>query len=258
MIGQAARSTLLRALAYMLVLEIILVPAILFWPEFRDHIGDLKEKLPVPFLRNTLERIDSLENHLKVYAYVCAQQYFKAGTTIGTLASVLFAMGAVAGEVHRGTLEVWLARPIPRWRILLERWLAGALAVCLPIYLTSSTIPYLLEKVGESVEQWKLFLCSTYQCLGLLVVYSATFLLSTFMRRPITVGFVMLLFTAAELAVYFVKTATHWSLYRALDIEEFLRICRLEELPLGLSLGMGGLTLGLLITSLLVFERRTP
>ena len=53
----------------------------------------------------------------------------------------------------------------------------------------------------------------------------------------------------------FIKTATDWSLYRALDVEELFKICVREELPLGLSLTMGGLVLALLLGE--VFLRLT-
>jgi ABC-type transport system involved in multi-copper enzyme maturation permease subunit len=61
-----------------------------------------------------------------VFAYVTGQHFFKGCNTLGTAAAVLLAVGAVAGEAHRGTLEIWLARPLSRRRILSERWVQGA------------------------------------------------------------------------------------------------------------------------------------
>lgn len=250
----ALRSVLWRALAYTLVLQALLVAAVLFWPNFRDNLSVLQLMAPIPVMRELGDVLAAGG----VEAYVCAQQYFKTCSTLGTLAAVLFAMGAVAGEAQRGTLEIWLARPVSRRRLLLERWTAGALATTLPVYLTSATIPWLLGYVDESMTQKSLFLCSTHQALGLLVVYSATFLLSCLGRRPIAIAFGMLLFTTFQFALYMVKTVTHYSLYRKLDIQTFLEISIKQRLPLGLDAAMVGLIVVLLVASIRVFDRRTP
>lgn len=248
-----ARAMFLRSLAYLLVLEAMLVPGILFWPDFKEHAQAISEMVP--------SRFRSLVTGFAqggVESYVCGQHYFKACNTLGVAAAVLFAAGAVAGEIDRGTFEIWLARPFTRRRLLLERWLAGALAVVLPVYLSSATIPFLLERIGESMSQYDLLLCSTLESLLLLVIYSATFLWSTVGRRPAVIVFGMFFFCIFEFAIYVVQTANAWSLFKLVDFRVFSRVCLRETLPPITSTAFGALTVALLACSLILFQRRTP
>ena len=247
------RSSFWRALAYLAVLEALLAPAILFWPNFRDHAGALRSMAPKGFRG----LVDSFMQG-GVESYACGQHYFKACNTLGIAAAVLFAMGAVAGEVQRGTFEIWLARPVSRARLLGERWLAGALAVSLPIYLSSATIPWLLARVGESMSQADLLRCSTLEVALLLAVYSLTFLWSVVGRNPTRIAFAMFLLTIAQFALYLVKTATHFSLFRLADLEVFRGICMRDALPLGTLAGLAGVILASLALSFALFARRTP
>src|SRR5207244_3420014 len=104
--------------------------------------------------------------------YVLVQHFFKGCNAIGTAAAVLFAAPAIAGEAQRGTLEILLARPFSRTRILCERYVAGALALTLPIFLTTPTIPFLAARVHEEAELAPYLWCALHQALFLLALYS--------------------------------------------------------------------------------------
>jgi ABC-type transport system involved in multi-copper enzyme maturation permease subunit len=248
------RSVLLRTLAFFTVLEAMLVPAVLFWPNFRDNIATLKAMAPLPMLRDMVDTLGTGG----VAAYLLGQQYFKGCNSLGVAAAVLFAVGAVAGEAERGTLEIWLARPLSRKRLLSERWLAGALAVALPVFASSATIPFLLGYVDESMSQRGLFFCSLHQTLFLLCVYSGTFLLSTVGRRPIALAFLVLFFMTFQFALYLVKTATHWSLFRQADLTTFMSVYAEAAPPAGKTLGLAAFVLACYVASLACFERRVP
>ncbi len=247
------RATLWRGLAFLIVLELLLVPAILYWPNFRDNAGAVIKLAPESFR----PLVDSFVQG-GIESYVCGQHYFKACNTLGMAAAILFGMGAAAGEVDRGTFEIWLARPITRRRLLLERWIAGALAVSIPVYLSAATIPALLARVDETMSQYDLFLCSTLQSLLLVVVFSITFLWSTLARRPATIAFGMFFVVIAEFALYLIKEVTHFSLFRLADFAVFSRICTRGELPMTTSIGLSVTALATLVAALTVFERRTP
>ena len=154
--GRETRRALFQMLGFAFVLELILVPAILYWPDFEENIASFKKI--VPFLKG--KNLVGMLEVTGVEGYVVAQHFFKGCMILGIPAAVLFSMGAVAGEAHRGTLEIWLARPISRTRLLLERWLAGALAIVVPVFATSATLPYLLAKVDETMA-WEPILLSS-------------------------------------------------------------------------------------------------
>lgn len=252
--GRALHSTFWRAVGFFVVLELMLVPAVLYFPEFQKHTSSLKAMAPIPVLRNV---IDTLEQG-GVFAYVTGQHFFKGCNTLGTAAAVLLACGAVAGEVHRGTFEIFLARPLSRRRILTERWLEGAAAVCIPVVLSTLTIPWLCSLVGHTVPYLPLLLCAVQQCAVLLAVYAVTFLLSTRARAPMGIAFAMLFFTVFQFAAYLVERITHLSLFRLADVERFLYIQRELGFESWALLPPLGITLLAFLASLASFERRTP
>jgi ABC-type transport system involved in multi-copper enzyme maturation permease subunit len=250
----SARSIFLRALALFVVLELLLVPAILFWPSFRDNVASLQLMMPFKAARQILDQFANTG----ALGYICGQQFFKACNTLGTAAAVLFAAGAVAGEAHRGTLELWLSRPLSRRRILLERYASGALAVVIPVLLTTATIPWLATFVEEELELVPLLLCAVHQSCLLLAFYSATFFFSTVGTNPLGIGFAMLLFTIFEFAIYLIEKVTHWSLFRLADIPQFVKIAERGALDPRLVLPLLGASALFLGASLFAFERRVP
>jgi len=242
------------AIAYFVVLEALLVGAILFWPSFEENIESLKAMAPMQVLKDMVDKL----GEGGVAAYVDGQHFFKGCNTVGMLAAVIFAMGAVAGEAHRGTLEMWLSRPLSRRRILLERWFAGALAVCVPVFATSLTVPWLLDFVHEEMQLGPLMLSSLHESLLLLTVYSATFLFSTLSSTPILIAFAMLMFTIFEFSIYMIKDMTHWSIFRLTDIEVFAMIGATLALDWRMCAPLIAFTAVCVALSLAVFARRTP
>ena len=133
------------ALSYTLLLEAMLVAAVLLWPEFAENLaafGSMTRALPI-----AKEMLAEIEDK-GFLAYVIGQHFFKGANALGVAAAALFAAPMIAGEAHRGTLELLLARPFSRRRILLERWLAGALATIMPVFLTTLTLPWLAWPSG--------------------------------------------------------------------------------------------------------------
>ena len=254
MIPRQVRTALGSALGYFAVLELLLVAAILYWPDFAENIGKLRSMIPIKALQGVVDNIEKGG----AFAYVTGQHFFKGCSVVGTAAAVLFSAGAIAGEAHRGTLEILLARPYSRNRILLERWLAGAAMLVVPVFLTTLTIPALCEVVDEQLAYGPLLLSAAHQSLFLLTIYSLTFLLSCLGRNPVRIAFFVLIGAIFEFALYLVQVLTHWSLFRFVDIQQFLDIQRTGALPAGRTAAMVGATAALLVASLAAFRRRTP
>jgi len=252
--GRETRRALAQMLAFAFVLELILVPAILYWPDFEANISSVKKL--VPFLKG--KNLVGLLEVTGVQGYVIAQHFFKGCMILGIPAAALFAMGAVAGEAHRGTLEIWLARPLSRQRLLLERWAAGAVALVIPVFATSLTLPYLLSLVDETMAWKPIVLSSAHASSMLLAAYSGTFLASTLGRRPVLIAFAMISFMVVQGGIYIIESITHWSLYRLVDIPEYLKIFeqgRLDPTRVGPLLGASAL---FVVASLIAIRRRVP
>jgi len=250
-----AKSYIARGFGFFVVLEVMLVFAIIFWPSFAQNVDSLKSMAsPVPMLRGMVEQLEQGG----VSAYVVGQHFFKSCNTLGAAAAVLFAMGAIAGEAHRATLEIWLARPVTRTRLLTERFVAGLTALAIPIFATSLTIPKLLETVDETMAYGELMWCSLHATLFVGMIYAVTFLLSSLGSQPMRIAFVMLFASIFEFAIYMVKTITHWSLFRLSDIEVYTRITMRDGPALGTGLILATVILACYVGSLFALRRRVP
>ncbi len=246
----------LFALAFALLLEAMLAAAILFWPEFSDNLTSIRAMAKdIPILgENVLAKIDDYG----FPAYVLVQHFFKGCNALGAAAAVLFAAPAVAGEAHRGTLELFLARPFSRARLLLERWLAGALALTLPVLLTSLTIPLLAAHVDEYEAYGPYLACAAHQALFLLAIYALTFLGSCLSSNPTRIALLFLFVCVFQFAIYMVKIATHWSLFRLCDMDVLLELFEKGRWNAPIVLALLGTIALALLASLFVFQRRTP
>lgn len=248
------RGALFATAGYFVALELMLIAAILYWPSFRENTAALKIfATPIPVLKDMVTQLEEKG----AIAYVISQHFFKGCSVLGVAAATIFAAGAVAGEAHRGTLELMLLRPVSRRRILIERYLLGAVQLCLPIFLTTLTVPMLLERVGETASMGPLLLCATHESLFLLVLYSATFLFSTLGRMPLKITFSLLVFAIFNFAIYMVKTVTHFSLFRLSDITVVLDVYE-QGVPLMAWASFVSVSLALFLVSLAIFERRVP
>ena len=168
-------------------------------------------------------------------------------------------MNAVAGEAHRGTLEILLARPQSRTRILLERYLLGALQIVIPMMIATWTIPYMLkERWNEEIALAPLMLGSVHLCTMLLAIHGTTFFFSTIGRQPIRIALGMLFFCIFQFALYLMMNATQYSLVRLVDPRLFIDLFTTEQLNWSICGGLLGHTALTLIASIIAFKRRLP
>jgi ABC-type transport system involved in multi-copper enzyme maturation permease subunit len=248
------RAAFVRGLAFALVLELMLVAAILYFPSFEQNVSSLRAMAPLKALKQI---VDELEQG-GVFAYVAGQHFFKGCNTLGTAAAVLFGAPAVAGEAQRGTLEIWLARPVSRARLLGERFVLGALALVLPVLATSASIPWLLPLVDEQGELEPYLLAAVHQSAVLLALYGAAFLWSSASSHPQRIAFVLLFFTTFEFALYLIDQVTRYSLYRLSDIKDLVRIESQRSLDWWTVLPLLAFSAACFGLALVVFRRRVP
>jgi len=252
--GSARRLYLFAGIFHLIVLEALLVPAILFWPDFAKSIAPLKALAPLDIVKDLFTAVE----RTGVEAYVHIQHFFKGCHTLGGVVAVLLAVLAISAEAWRGTLEIQLARPISRLRLFAERWTGGALALVVPVFATTATLPWLLARVGERMDLSKLMLGATHEALFLLAIYSATFLASCLCDKPFAIAFVALLLAVFELSIYVVKVWTHWSVFRLADPFVFERISRHGALDASLALCLLAFSAACLGLAWTAFARRTP
>ena len=246
---------LLVVLGYWFMLQLMLVAAILYWPDFFQNIGSLRALAkPIPMLDDMLTTMEETG----VFGYVAGQHFFKGCNTLGAAAATLFAVGAVAGEAHRGTLEILLARPQSRLRILSERYFFGLAAVSVPVMLTSLTAPYLATLVDETLSYRSMTLGAVHEILFLAPIYSTAFFLSTISNQPIKIAIVVLFGTTFSFAIYMIKVVTHYSPFRLADITDYTRIDQERALDWSVCLPLLAVSVVLYGASSWCFRRRVP
>jgi ABC-type transport system involved in multi-copper enzyme maturation permease subunit len=253
MLGEL-RTRVWLGIVYFVVLEVLLIGAMVYWPQFAENLDKLRSLIPLPVLQAMADEIEASG----FPAYLAAQHFFKGANSIGGLVSVLLAMFAVALEVQRGTLEIWLARPVSRARLFCERWLCGAFWLVLPVFASTLSVPWIAGYVDERVDVWPLILLASYQSLFLLTIYAPTFLLSCWWANPLGIGFAMLLLALFQMSIYLIEKLTHYSYFRLADVPTFVEIYDTESLPVGPTLVLCVLVIVPTLLAWKRFERLTP
>ncbi|MFT4648314.1 MAG: ABC-type transport system involved in multi-copper enzyme maturation permease subunit [Planctomycetota bacterium] len=238
-----------------IILQGLLYAAIHWWPAFTENMGALKALAsPLPILADQIRLVDKLG----APAYVAGQHYFKACNILGSTAAILFAANAIAGEAQRGTMEVWLARPVSRLRLYSERFIMGQLAIGIPVFLSSLTVPALLETVGTSMSYSDLIRCSFYQWIFLGSIFSVAFAFSALGEQPLKIAFILLFLCIAEFAIYMVKTITNYSIFRWSDIQTYATMIGKNVMPMDRVVIMLAIQVVAFSAGFVIFRRRTP
>lgn len=246
----------LRAFGLSFVLLVALGLAVAYFPTYAQNLGEIKKLAPLAVLKNMLNELEAGG----VWAYMAGQHLFKGCNTIGCVAAVIFGAFAIAGESDRRTLEVVLARPFSRRRILLSRYASGALAVALPVFLTTFSINPLMAwfKIESRFSAQLLGLAALHQSLFLLAVFSLSFLASTLSHRPGRITGVILALGMVQFSLYLVEKATAWSVFRLADIWRYQYIEEKMSLEGRVVWPLAGFCLLCLIVSERAFARRQP
>lgn len=251
------RAYLVYAAGLLAVLEIMLFGAIWYWPTFMENIGGVMKL--AKFSPILSEQVTAIEKG-GVTAYVVGQHFFKGCSAVGVAGAILFAANSIASEAHRGTMEMWLARPVSRHRLYLERWLSGLLAVIVPVLISTATITPMMDlrEIEETVGWVDLTRCALYMCAFLAPIYAATFAWSALSEAPLNISLTALFAAIVAFALYFVEVATDYTPFRLVDIRTLMAIIDDGAFDWRLLGPMLASTVILYVVGLRWFLRRTP
>lgn len=217
------RTSLLRGLGLFVLLTGHLAVVLYFYPVFLEEKGPL---LKIAEMAGGVLAGDARLAAKSEWGFVASQQFFKLANTLGTGAAVIFAAGAVAGETGRGTLEIYLARPVSRARLFTERYLAGAATLLVPLIVSSALFETLARWTGVAdlvhTSNLQMVRAACYQGTFLMMFYAAAYAVSVFATRPLSVVLGLLFFTIAMYALYLVPSANAWSIFQWTDVQTFV------------------------------------
>jgi len=211
------------AIIYLVVIEALLLPPIWLWPDLYDVFQ--KTSILDRFLGATVpgikikESITSRDPDVAYSSFMAIQIFFKGVNLCGIAAAVLMGTGIIARERENQTLEFLMARPVSRSWILWSKFWVIAVAVVVPIFLSTwSAIPISWE-IDETLPFANLTLGAFHSSVFVLMILALTTLCSVVFTNQLhtaaTVGAVVVV----ELAIYFIQTIRVSSMFRLSDFE---------------------------------------
>jgi len=157
-------------------------------------------------------------------------------------------------------MEMWLARPVSRHRLYLERWSSGLLAVTVPVLLSTATITPMMDlrEIEKTIDWLDLARCALYMCAFLAPIYAATFAWSAASAEPLNVSLTALFASIVAFALYFVEVATDYTPFRLVDIRTLMAIVDDDAFDWRFMGPMLASTAILYFVGLRFFRQRTP
>lgn len=101
--------------------------------------------------------------------------------------SVIFATGIISQELEEKTIVYLLTRPVPRWRILLAKFLASLVVVVVTCWISALAVALVAFGPGRLVES-RLARDVAVLPVGALAYGGLFLFLATFVRRPLIFG----------------------------------------------------------------------
>jgi ABC-type transport system involved in multi-copper enzyme maturation permease subunit len=138
----------------------------------------------------------------------------------------------VAKEIEAGTMELLLAQPISRKRVLFEKYLFNLSLLFIPVFVsTLLTYPAALM-IGENISMTGLLITGLYGFCIVAVVYSFTFFLGVLIETQMQVivaglGFCLVMFI---LTVF--KSTSYLSVYGYMGLDTMRQIFTFHAVPL--------------------------
>lgn len=215
------REVRVMALVYLLILEVLLLPVILLWP---DIYGDLQRStflrsVNFDFIRQIGEGITSRNEHVAYLNWMALQLFFKGVNLAGIAAAVLLGTALFAREREAHTLEFLLARPVSRGRILWQKSWPVAICVMLPVFLANWSAILWSRHIDCTLPFWPLTLCCLHSSLFVLCFLAATTWVSVLCRVQAHVAFWVGGVTILNIGVYLIPRLRRYSLFHLSDYD---------------------------------------
>jgi ABC-2 type transport system permease protein len=221
------RDEWVKLVAFFIFMGAVAVVQTVFWPKIRVMLPSILEIVP----RKFKFLIGGMQTEGFVY-FTITQQMMKNIGMFGSALAVILGASAVAKEVEAGTMELLLAQPVSRKRVLLEKYLFNLGILFIPVVIsTLLTYPAALI-IGESISLTGLLIAGLYGFFIVAVAYSATFFLGVLIDAQMQVivaglGFCLLMFI---LTVF--KSTSFLSLYGYMGLDLMRPIFTFHAVPL--------------------------
>jgi ABC-2 type transport system permease protein len=230
----------------------------LFYPSIRNmpELNKLLEAVPPALLKTVVGNITDFTSPV---GYLNSELFFLIAPSLFLIITVGFGSNAIAGEEERGTADLLLSNPLPRWRVVVEKFAA------LMVYTTTLAFVFWLGlAIGAAAVDMDISLGRMAEAtlnvvlLGLAFGALALAIGCASGNRGSSMG----LASAVAVAAYFLNSLA--PMVKALEpyrkFSPFYYYIGADPLKNGLNPGHAvvliGLTVAFLVVALLAFERR--
>ena len=220
------REIRLMALVYLAILELLLVPTILLWPDF---YGDLQRStmlrnIGIDFVKRIVEGVSGREEQVAYQNWMAVHLFFKGLNLGGIAAAVLLGTALFARERESHTLEFLLARPVSRWQILFQKSWPTILCLAAPVFLANWSALWWSRQIDLSLPFRQLTICCMHGSLYVLMFLAFTTWVSVLCRVQAHVAFWVGGITIVEIGFYLVPRFRHYSVFRLSDFDVYAPI----------------------------------
>lgn len=208
-------------LAYLLILELLAIPVLLWWPDIYADLqrSTLFQGFQVDVVKRIIEGVTNRDEDVAYLNWVAVMLFFRSTNLVGIAAAVLLGTGLFARERENQTLEFLLARPVSRGRILWSKLWPCAVTVVVPIYAVNLSALYWSDVIGFGIPVAELLLASTHAALFVLCCLTATAWLSVICRVQAHVAATIGAFVVVQIGIYLTQRIRQFSLFHVADFE---------------------------------------
>jgi len=246
------RDEWVKLVAFFIFMSAVAIVQTALWPKIRVMLPSIMELVP----HKLKWLIGGMQAEGFVY-FTITQQMMKNIGVFGSALAVILGASAVAKEIEAGTMELLLAQPISRKRVLFEKYLFNLSLLFIPVFISTLLTWSAALMIGESISMTGLLITGLYGFCIVAVVYSFTFFLGVLIETQMQVivaglGFCLVMFI---LTVF--KSTSYLSVYGYMDLDIMRQIFTFHAVPLIEMVVFSLLSAALFSLSWLRFSKKT-
>ena len=210
-------------LIYLVVMELILLPAIYYWPDVYDF--SLKSSIPIrlpDFGQRILDAISDSNSDVAYRHYFAIQVFIKGANICGMAMATVLGTCFIARERENQTLEFLLARPVSRARIMFAKCWVMEVGLVVPIFLVAwSGKPLSMWMLEEDLPLWPITAGAIHSSLFVTVFFMITCLCSVLFRTQTHTAATAGVFAVLQATLYLIPNIRSASMFKLADLDVY-------------------------------------